>query len=363
MRPILDEAFPGLRHSAALLGYGSEVLGLDDARSTDHNWGPRVRLFLGDADAAAHAEAIGRVLAERLPFRFRGYPTGAVVPPGGDARLLTPVERRPIPHLVEVFALGGFLRGHLGFDPREGITARDWLTVPSQRLCELCAGAVYHDGLGELEPLRAALAWYPDDVWRHLLACAWRRIGHEEAFVGRTGEAGDDLGSRIVAARLARDVARLAFLVERRHAPYAKWLGSAFARLSCAAALAPALEEALRADRWQEREAALARAYAELGARTNALRLAPAVDPSPRPFHGRPFTVVGGERFAAALAGATGDPALRALPPVGSVDQISDDSDLLTSPPLLRRLGRLYGEERAAGRQPRDFPPGAETVM
>ena len=37
VRPILDAVFPGLPHSAALLGRGSEVLGFDDAMSTDHN--------------------------------------------------------------------------------------------------------------------------------------------------------------------------------------------------------------------------------------------------------------------------------------------------------------------------------------
>ena len=46
VRPILDAQFPGLPHAAALLDGGSEVLGFDDAMSTDHHWGPRVLLFL-----------------------------------------------------------------------------------------------------------------------------------------------------------------------------------------------------------------------------------------------------------------------------------------------------------------------------
>jgi hypothetical protein len=33
-------------HAAALLDSGSEVLGFDDAMSTDHHWGPRVLLLL-----------------------------------------------------------------------------------------------------------------------------------------------------------------------------------------------------------------------------------------------------------------------------------------------------------------------------
>lgn len=36
VRPLLDEAAPGIPHSAARLGSGSEVLGFDTARSADH---------------------------------------------------------------------------------------------------------------------------------------------------------------------------------------------------------------------------------------------------------------------------------------------------------------------------------------
>lgn len=36
VRPILDAAFPGLVYAAALIGNGSDVLGYDTPRSTDH---------------------------------------------------------------------------------------------------------------------------------------------------------------------------------------------------------------------------------------------------------------------------------------------------------------------------------------
>ena len=58
VRPLLDEAFPGLRHCAVRLGEGSEVLGFDTERSTDHDWGPRLQVFLTDSDAARHAAPV-----------------------------------------------------------------------------------------------------------------------------------------------------------------------------------------------------------------------------------------------------------------------------------------------------------------
>jgi Domain of unknown function (DUF4037) len=47
-------------------------------------------------------------------------------------------------------------------------------------------------------------ATYPEPVWRWLLGCQWRRLAQEEPFVQRTAEVGDELGSGVIAARLAR---------------------------------------------------------------------------------------------------------------------------------------------------------------
>jgi hypothetical protein len=63
VRPLLDQAFPGLRYAAALIGAGSEVLGFDTDRSTDHDWGPRLQLFLGEEDAGRLRHDVDEVLA------------------------------------------------------------------------------------------------------------------------------------------------------------------------------------------------------------------------------------------------------------------------------------------------------------
>ncbi|MFF5877408.1 DUF4037 domain-containing protein [Streptomyces californicus] len=353
VRPLLDAECPGLRYAAARVGAGSEVLGFDTARSADHEWGPRLDLFLEPADAAAHGERIHRLLAERLPKDVRGWPTHfRHADPADPVGHMEPTEG-PVHHRVAVRDVGGWVHEHLGIRvPRTagegeahgravageglGMTARDWLALPQQRLAEATGGAVFHDGVGALTRVRRELAWYPDEVWRYLLACQWQRISQEEAFVGRCAEVGDELGSAVVAGRLVRDLMRLCLLLARRYPPYSKWLGSAFARLPEAAGLLPTLRGAVTATDHAVRERRLGDAYEAVGALQNRSGLAEEVDPGRRPYHSRPFQVLHAERFAHALARTLTDPELRGRPLTGSVDQWADSTDFLARPGAVR---------------------------
>jgi hypothetical protein len=345
--PVLATEFPDLAHAAALIGPGSEVLGFDDATSTDHHWGPRLLLFLRDEDHAAHAAAIERALRERLPPRVRGWST-SFAPPGPDgSRLLEEPEPGNIHHRVEIWPLDGFFRAALAWDPQAEIEVADWLTFPQQVLLSLTSGRVFRDDVG-LESIRARLAWYPRDVWLYLLASCWRRISQDEHLVARAALVGDELGSRVIAARLARDLARLCFLLERRHAPYAKWLGTAFRRLACGPELAPLLERIVAANDWPARERALCDAYRRAAALQNASGLAEPLAEEPTPFYDRPFRVIFANRFSDALCARIVDPEvaeLAKLAPIGSLDTWSDSTDL-TNPRWRRRLTALYAARR-----------------
>ncbi|MFJ3953657.1 DUF4037 domain-containing protein [Streptomyces libani] len=335
VRPLLDEAAPGVTHSAARLGSGSEVLGFDTARSADHEWGPRLQIFLRSQDVTRHGARITALLSERLPKTFRGYPTHFA--PAGEVGIrVMQTTDGPVHHRVEVTDPAAWFTAQLGFDPRTDITLADWLATPTQLLAEVTAGAVFHDGLGQLAPARANLNWYPHDLWLYLLACQWQRVSQEEAFVGRCGEVGDELGSAVVAARLVRDLMRLCLLMERRYPPYSKWLGSAFARAPQAPALTPVLTAALAATDWHTREHHLARAYEAVAATHNQLGLTDPVDPTTRPFHTRPFQVLHAERFTAALSTRITDPDISSLPTIGAIDQFVDSTDVLSHPELTR---------------------------
>jgi hypothetical protein len=343
VREPIEQELGDLPYAAGLLGTGSDVLGFDTERSTDHDWGPRLFIFLPDKDAEQLGPQLSEHLRWTLPSTFHGYSVhfGAV---GADGTRI--MERRgngPVEHKIVVMSLAQLLDWRLGFTNVETMTAVDWLVASDQSLLEVTAGEVFHDGLGSLMRARDVLAYYPDDVWRYLLAAQWKRISQQEPFVGRTGEVSDEIGSAVIGADLVRDVMRLAFLIERRYAPYAKWFGTAYSRLALASELTPPLQAALRATSWEEREAALGRAYSVLAGAHNRLGITAPMPVETSRFHDRPFYVIHGEQFAEAISAGINDEAVKRLPPgVGSVDQWIDSTDVLSASGRRANLRGLY---------------------
>jgi hypothetical protein len=346
VKPVLDADFPRLRYAAALLGTGSEVLGFDTEMSADHGWGPRVDLFLDGEDYARARDAVDDALRRKLPHRFRGYPTSFTDPDPADngTQHLEEREGGPVNHKVEITTPRRFIHDYLAFDLGREIEPADWLTFPEQKLRTLNSGAVFHDEIN-LEGVRRKFAYYPRDVWLYMLASGWARVGQEEHLLGRAGFVGDEMGSALIGARLVRDLMRLCFLLERQYAPYPKWFGTAFRQLDSAAALLPHLRAALAAADWRERQEHLAAAYELVAAKHNALGLTEPLPSKARDFFGRPFKVIALHGFADALLSRIEDERVRRIAarrPVGSVDQFSDSTDLVSHAEWRATLRKLY---------------------
>ncbi|XVV17394.1 DUF4037 domain-containing protein [Actinoplanes sp. CA-131856] len=322
VRPLLGD----LPHAAARLGPGSDVLGFDTERSTDHDWGPRLELFVDDPGD------LHDMLSRRLPKQVRGWPTH-FEPPGARVRTMAHTDG-DVDHYIRIQPFPTWCRDLLGFDPAGGARLLDWLATPWQRLAEFTGGAVFHDPGDVLTAARESLSWYPPDIWRYIMACQWQRIGQEEPFPARAAEIGDELGARMLTARLSRDVARLILLQDRTWPPYAKWLTRALPGDLTAASLLAALRTADPADR----ENALCAALEIAALRQNDLGLSAEQRPNRRQFHDRGSMVIGAERFAEALRDAITDPTLRALPFTGCADQVIDNTDVLVNPRLTRAV-------------------------
>jgi hypothetical protein len=340
VKPVMARHFPGLAYSAARLRGGSDVLGYDTPTSMDHGWGPMVEVYLSGEDQAQHAAQIAEAMRSDLPREVAGVPTNfSSTSTEAEPRRL---ERGPIEHRVTCHSIDAVVTSYRSFNPNREMTALDWLTIPQQDLRAIRSGRVFYDGLGELEPMREKLRCYPDEVWYYLLSAQWEHLGQESPFVGRCGDVGDELGSRVLATRLIHLMMQLCFLMERQYWPYSKWFGTAFAELQCAAELAPVLQGALDAQTWQERESYLSQAYVCLGEMHNTLGIT-----APQPtkvdcFYSRPYLVPTGD-FAGAIYEKITSEEIKRLPKfLGSVDQLTNVVCALDWPDRRARLVGMY---------------------
>ena len=345
VRPMLEAHMPDMRYSAGILAGGSDVLGFDTEMSADHDWGPRVMLFLERENLETQSQAIRALAMEHLPLKYRGYPVRIyardVRDPGVRMR-----QRPNDPGLeprIEIYTIHGLFQKELGVDPDKPLSAADWLTMTHHRLRSMVDGRVFRDDLG-LQAMRDRFAWYPHDIWLYVLASGWLRMSEDETLTGRAGSVGDELGSAVIAWRIVRDMMRLAFLMERSYPPYPKWFGSAFAQLKRAPDLLPLLERIGAASGWEERDGALADAYRKLGEMHNALALTPPVPCEPKRWWERPFTVSQAAAIVRALQQEIREPSIRAIAErwmIGNIDLFNDNhllDDDLALRPLLKTL-------------------------
>lgn len=310
-------------HTACLIGEGSEVLGYDDAQSRDHEWGPRLQLFI-DSD---HVQEVQRLVAASLPPTYRDMPTVWFSLSAGEPT-----------HHVEISEVGSWLSEKLPSIPRDPMSTQDaatWLTLPQQHLLQLTAGAVFRDDLGDLSRLRERFAWYPVNIWRWLIASQWQLLSTAVPTLGRTVQIGEELGTRILTARCCHLILEMTLLQARRYRPYPKWSSRAFTELDSTGSLSSVLHRAMRADAADGALDALLEALVLLAEGHNALDITAPVTPRIGPFEVginnavRPYETLNIGEFIDATVASLEDPALRDLPRVGGIDQLTHTDDQL----------------------------------
>jgi hypothetical protein len=269
LAPLMAERFPGLKYAAATYGMCSETIGLDDWVSMDHQWGPRVTLFLSDPDHARYGKEVTAAFRESFPAQFKGFDM-MWAKPGVDIH----DTRETILYNVWTTTINGAL-GFCGGAEALPLQGVEWLRVSEQHLFEFTAGVIYRDDGSEFTRARETLAYYPDDVLRFLLMCEWNAVGGDWFPIGRIGSRGDTLGLRVQASKVVQHLMRIAFMVSRRYMPYKKWFGTVFRSLPIAATLEPALLGLLDEPDWQMVEEKLGDAASILLQQQNQLGLGP----------------------------------------------------------------------------------------
>ncbi len=155
VKKILDTYYPNLKYSAALIGGGSEILGFDTPISTDHNWDPRMFIFLSEKDFPLLKDDISKTLGDTLPHVFYGYSTSKCT--GEEILIPENDNSTPINHMIEFYTIKSFFEMYLGINPYEDINSIEWLILQEHALLGVTKGRIFYDGLGELQSIIAGI--------------------------------------------------------------------------------------------------------------------------------------------------------------------------------------------------------------
>ncbi|MBD3189673.1 MAG: DUF4037 domain-containing protein [Candidatus Heimdallarchaeota archaeon] len=339
VKPILEKNYPKLKYSAARIGFGSDVLGYDTYRSTDHDWGPRLELFLREQDYSLYKDEIYNQLSKELPKNFMGFSTNWREADENGVRTLRPIdEEETVKHRIEIHTVKSFFKNLLGKDPAKELSEIDWLKFPEQRLLAVTSGAIYHDGLKQLTFARKKFQYYPQNIWLYLLKNQWAILREENAFLGRTAEIGDEIGLHILIAKQIRKMMKLCFLVEKKYAPYNKWFSKAFRTLKSSKQLVPLIKKILSTNDWSQKEKQLIQAYSYVAKMHNEQEITETIEVKITTYYDRPYLTINFHDFVEKINEKIPNNSLLKELKIGSINQITDETFILDDLALIQSL-------------------------
>lgn len=343
-KPVIDKYFPDLQYSAGLIGYGSDVLGYDDEVSRDHMWGPRFYMFLNGSDTDKKEELFS-MFAENLPYEYMGYSVNFTEPDMNDCGVRHPklINSGKVNPLIFIQSFDDFLIEEIGTADFDNISFLDWISFSEHRLLSLTSGKIFEDRLNIKDKLNK-INFYPADVKLYLIASQWNIIASEQAFVKRCGNVGDEIGSRIICARIAERLMRLCFLYNDRYAPYGKWFGTAFNKLDIDKNIKENIINALRANDLTERENSLVTAQALVADMHNLSGITDKVDYRIEDYFGRNIKVIFADKFAQASVKKLNGTGLENIPLIGTMSQVGGLSDFSDENIYYNQIKKVYGD-------------------
>jgi hypothetical protein len=230
-KPMLENEFSEYldRIAVGLVGHGSECFGFDDEISTDHDFEPGFCIWLTDDDEQKIGFKLFRAYS-KLPKEYMGI------------------------KCLEKSALGSKEKGvhtvsefYYAYTGRRGAPEcwQDWLYTPSHYFAEATNGEVFHDPLGEFSRIRDIIKnGMPEDVrLKKIASCALKAAQSGQYNYKRCISHGEFGAARLALDEFVRNCAEIVFLLEKRHAPYYKWVFRAMRDLPRLSSLSERLEK------------------------------------------------------------------------------------------------------------------------
>ena len=210
--PMLREKFADyIDHIAVgLVGDGSECFGFDDSLSRDHDWGPGFCLWLTREDNQIVGSKLKSAVAG-LPQSFAGFGPRQTSQ-WGDER-------------IGVFEISQFYRKFIGFDHLPS-DLNEWMIIPENNLAACTNGKVFFDPLKEFVRWRKTLLdFYPEDFRLKKIASRCMTIGQAGQYnFPRCVRRGEYFAAQYAETKFCADFMSLIFLINRKYAPFYKWM-------------------------------------------------------------------------------------------------------------------------------------------
>jgi len=218
-RPVLEREFGALfnRMAIGLVGDGSECYGYDDEISRDHDWGPGFCIWLAKEDYEAEGKNIQQVY-DSLPQTYKGYRQRRCSQWGGGR--------------VGVLEINAFYSRFVGsYQPPT--SDEEWLLLPENGLAAATNGKVFWDKLGTFSQIRNALIrFYPEDARLKKIASRCMTTGREGQYnFPRCIKRGELYAAQYAETKFCADAMSLVFLLNKRYAPFYKWIHRAVQEL------------------------------------------------------------------------------------------------------------------------------------
>ncbi|RJP94184.1 MAG: DUF4037 domain-containing protein [Desulfobacteraceae bacterium] len=198
------------RIAVGLVGDGSECFGFDDSLSRDHDWGPGFCIWLTREDHQIIGSKLKSAVAE-LPQSFAGF--------GPRKKSQWGDER------IGVFEISQFYRKFIGLDHLPS-GLNEWLIIPENNLAACTNGEVFFDPLKEFVRWRKALLnFYPEDARLKKIAARCMTIGQAGQYnFPRCVQRGEYFAAQYAETKFCADFMSLIFLLNRKYAPFYKWM-------------------------------------------------------------------------------------------------------------------------------------------
>ena len=119
-------------------------------------------------------------------------------------------------------------------------TIQEWLSMDEHALATATNGKIFADNLGQFSNIRdGLLSYYPKEVWLRRIVQSMAKAAQAGQYnYARAMKRGERIAAEIALTEFIQEIMQLVYLLNRKYAPYYKWMHRGMQELSCCAEIA-----------------------------------------------------------------------------------------------------------------------------